>query len=609
MPRDIRKILGEEEDKQKKKQKKKEIQEQWFEVNGESFVAEDTRDDKLSRFQALLSSGSGTIYTRSSEVVVSFSGEIFTTTDTRYFSTTGLYFDAVPSENPMEMRPKILERNPSYLKTDYGLAKVFVAYRFPSMLPEGFLYSVFGLAEEVCFKWRLLNSGKFAFKAEQIINRKRGRGISDSAVAEDLAEIIQQIKSGSDVISFNLFFVVYADSEQELKEKSRGLQSTLKLYGVEIESPPFYQQELFEFRTNIGLFFSLKNMITTTASARVFFPFIRETLAEANGIFLGFSSTGDPVVFDPYRRQNYLMLILGETGSGKSMTAKVYLSRYYAKRRAPIFGIDPESEYSKIASRFGAQRVEISEDSRLGLDPLRLGIDKVTVADILSEIYAVPKDLQPRLRKELMGFSGDMLTFAENCSPELRRYLEPVTVPPDSHVFEGKPPAANVPVIFGMRNVRSTHVKILAATLISAYLSQVLNRPSVIFVDEGWLFVKMPKLMAVFENIARRGRKYGLHFLFITQRVEDVASTPEGRTLLEQAATAILLKQEKEGVELIKNIYKLSPGEASILVTARPGEGIMKTSNIKIGLRVVLTQKEFEEFSTTPEVFTVEGAP
>jgi hypothetical protein len=598
--RRIEELVGEK--KEKKKDKKKDQQQTWFEISGESFAVEDTRNDQLSRFQALISSSSGMIYARSSDVLVEFGNEIFRTVDTRYFSTVGLYFESTPSENPLESRPQVIEKRPRYLKTSDGLAKVFVAYRFPSVLPEGFLYSVFGLAREVCLRWKHLDPGKFAHKAEQIINRKSGRSVSDTATAEDLAEIIRQVRAGSDVISFHLFFVVYADSEQELKEVSKSLQSTLKLYGVEVESPPFFQHELFEFRTNLGPFFTLKNTITTSTSARVFYPFIKETLAEEGGVFLGFSSTGDPVVFDPYRRQNYLMLILGETGSGKSMTAKAFLSRLYARRKSRIFGIDPESEYSKIADCFGAQRVEISEDLKLGLDPLLLGIDKVTVADVLSEVYGVPRELQPRLRKELMNFSGDILTFAENCSPELRRYLEPATVPPDSNIYTGKPPEVGKSVIFGMRDARSTHVKILTATLISTYLAQTLNKPAVLFVDEGWLFIKMPKLMSVFESVARRGRKYGLLFLFITQRVEDVASTAEGRTLLEQAATVILLRQEREGVELIKDIYKLSPGEANMLVTARPGEGILKASNIKIGIRVSLTQKEFRQFSTTPQV-------
>ncbi len=594
--RSIESIIGKDQSHRSRRDTK------WYEILGESFAAENEREDKLQRFQAMLSSGSGIIYARNSEMIVEFDGETFNTEDTRYFSTLGNYFDSIPSKNPLDSRPKVLEKRPRYLRTEDGFAKVFVAYRFPSFLPEGFLYSVFGLAKEVCLKWRLLDSGRFAAKAEQIIARKFGKRISDTAIADDLAEILQQIRNGVDAISFYLFFVIFADTEKELKRTGKNLQSALKLYGIELESPPFYQQELFEFRTNLGLFFQLKSTITTASSARAFYPFIKDTLADEGGVFLGFSSTGDPVVFDPYRRLNYLMLVLGETGSGKSMTAKVYLSRLHAKKKLPVFGIDPESEYSRVAEKFGASGIEISEEKKLGLDPLELGIDRVMVAEILAEFYSVPQELQPRLRKELQSFDGDIMSFAENCSHELRKYLEAATVPPDSNIFQGRPPTAEKPMIFGMRDLKSSHVKALAAALISAYLTQMLNRPAVLFVDEGWLFVKMPKLMGVFENSARRGRKYGLHFLFITQRVEDVASTPEGRSLLEQAATVMLFRQEIEGIELVKEIFKLSNGEASMLTRAATGEGILKTSNVKIGIKIALTQKEFEEFSTTPRV-------
>jgi hypothetical protein len=33
-----------------------------------------------------------------------------------------------------------------------------------------------------------------------------------------------------------------------------------------------------------------------------------------------------------------------------------------------------------------------------------------------------------------------------------------------------------------------------------------------------------------------------------------------------------------------------------------PGEGIMKASNVKIGIRIALTKRELKEFSTTPEI-------
>lgn len=587
---------------------KKEVEEnkKWYELQGASFLREDERDELLSSFQALLSSMDyGCLYVRCDEVMTEFAGHAFRTPDVRFFlqsegHPSSALFSPTPCEDPLSSR-QILREYPKHVVTESGLARTYVAYRFPAVLPEGFLYSTFGLASEICLKWFKVSPHKVVTMAESAISRKNAGGLVEKGVVENLAELVEKVRSGADVFTFYLFFVVYASGEKQLEEKSNELINRLKMYGVEVEAPPFYQQQLYEFKERLGPF-SLTKTYADGVSMRCLYPLIKENLAEMGGVFIGFSGTGDPVIFDPYRRYNYLMLILGESGSGKSMTAKTYLSRLHAKTGVPIYGIDPESEYVRIAEVFGSVPVNIVEGENLGLDPIAIGMDRAIAAEILGEIYSVPQELRPRLRKELFAArSSNIIDFIEyECSEEIKKYLEPATVPPDSYIFEGTPPDVSRPVIFGMRDLRSEHLKTLASSMIAAHFSSRIMGKCVLFVDEGWLFLKTPRIVQVFENVARRGRKYGLHFLFITQRVEDVALTPEGRTLLEQAATAILLRQEREGVELLKNIYKLSGGEASVLVSALPGEGIFKVENVKMSLKVAVTQDEMEMFSTTP---------
>ena len=581
-------------------------EERWFELQGVSFLREEERDDVLSSFQALLSSAdSGVLYVRCEEVMAEFAGQVFRTPDVRFFlkcSSHPSFFSPKPCDNPLKSRARVLSEYPKHVVTEGGFARTCIAYRFPSILPEGFLYSVFGLADEVCLKWYRVPPPKLISMAESAISRKSSGSLVDRGVAENLAEMVERVRGGADVFAFYLFFVSYASSEGQLDEKTRELRNRLKLYGIEIEAPPFYQRQLYELRERFGLF-SLAKTYADGQSMRCLFPLIKENLADSGGVFLGFSGTGDPIIFDPYRRYNYLMLILGETGSGKSMTAKIYMSRLHAKTGIPVYGIDPESEYTRVAEAFGSQAVEIVEEERMGLDPIAMGMDRSVAAEILGEIYSIPKELRPRLRKELYASqSRGIVEFVEKeCSDEIAKYLEPATVPPDCNVFSGVAPDISKPLIFGMKEVRSEHLKALVSALAAAYLSEKAMGRCVLFVDEGWLFLKTPRIVQVFENVARRGRKYGLHFIFITQRVEDVASTPEGRTLLEQAATAILLRQEREGVDMLGNIYKLSEGEMNVLIAASPGEGILKVENVKVSCRIAVTEEEMRAFTTTPK--------
>jgi hypothetical protein len=62
----------------------------------------------------------------------------------------------------------------------------------------------------------------------------------------------------------------------------------------------------------------------------------------------------------------------------------------------------------------------------------------------------------------------------------------------------------------------------------------------------------------------------------VAKRAEDLARTPQGRTILEQSATVLLLRQEPEGRDACKEIYKLSDPEAEYLVNAPTGSGILK---------------------------------
>jgi hypothetical protein len=93
--------------------------------------------------------------------------------------------------------------------------------------------------------------------------------------------------------------------------------------------------------------------------------------------------------------------------------------------------------------------------------------------------------------------------------------------------------------------------------------------------------METPSIVSLFENLARRGRKQGAAFLYVTQRAENLARTPQGRTILEQSATVFLLSQEPEGRDACKEIYKLIDSEAEYLVNAPRKAGFSKRGGEK----------------------------
>lgn len=593
---------------------------EWYMLQGVSFtiLPYDERDSVLSDFSAMLGAvRHGAMLVRRTVKPYVYGGYGFTATETEFYlrapaGSYVLHFNAVKIGEPPRPRIKKLLNPHTLMLDDHRYARVLAVYRYPSSLPEGFLYALFSDVSEVAIIFREVEHSKALSMVE--IARKRRLTSQSSRVEEAwetevLEELATRILSGSHLFEYYLLVTITAGSIQELSVKEKTVRALLKGFGIDAEAPPI-QRDLYNLNP-CSFFFCIEKHYTDGESIKALFPLIDEELYDTNGIFLGISGTGSPVLLDVWARENLNFVIIGVTGSGKSMTAKIYLKRLREINSNIVYiGIDPESEYTKVAHVIGAHAVEIHENQRLGLDPIKLmrenALELSQVADILAEMYGVPEHLQGVLRRELFlnaDFVDNIVEFAGSVKdPELSRYLQGATVPPDSLVYEGSPPPLTGSTVFGLKNVKSKRMKILISALISAYAYNKLltkSQKSVFFVDEAWLFMETPSIVGLFENIARRGRKHGVAFIYISQRAEDLARTEQGRTILEQSATVLLLRQEPEGRDAVKQIYRLSDAEADFLVNAPIGSGILKAGRKRLTLQVLPTEEELQMFSTT----------
>ncbi|MEM3254465.1 MAG: DUF87 domain-containing protein [Fervidicoccaceae archaeon] len=591
----------------------------WYLLQGVSFaiLPSQERDIALSEFSSLLSNAKqGVLLVRRIEDTFSYSSYSIPVFRNEFYlrvksGTHVLHFNARKVEPPHRPR-SIGLRNPFTLVLENGmLARVLTVYRYSSLLPEGFAYVLLSEASEIALIFREIGKDRALPFLEMARRRKinGGRGTEETWEAMALEELASSIMSGSSLIELFFLLILTSPGMDDLNEKERRLRALLRGFGLDAEAVPI-QKELYNFETCLG-FLCAERSYTSGESMKALFPLIDEELFDPGGVFLGFSGTGSPILLDLWSKHNYNFAILGTTGSGKSMAAKLYLSRLRSMDPTiPIVGIDPESEYSRIAEVFGAEAVEIQESQKLGLDPVKLmkegAIEIEQLSEILAEIYGIPERLQGILRKELFRgarSSGNLMEFIERAeSPEIRRYLQGAGIPPDSNVFEGTSPKLKGSVIFGMRGIKSRRIKLLITAMIAPYTyNKLLSRAekSVLFIDEAWLLMETPSIASLLEGIARRGRKHGIAFLYITQRAEDLALKIQGRAILEQSSTVLLLKQEPQGTDLIKEIYKLSDAESELLANFPIGTGILRTDRKRITIKIFPTEKELRLFSTS----------
>jgi len=590
----------------------------WWRLRGVSFftLSDSDRDTVLSEWASLISViGSGVILARRLVEEYSYGGYSINASRYEYYALApaGVSLGVFNAERAEPRRPRAtgLKGVRTLLLEDGRLGRIYAVYRYPLSLPEGFTYALLPLCDEVALVFKRVPRHRAITLSDSIRKRRSGlTGVREEASVELASGLASRIMEGADLYEFHLLLLVTASSMSELASREGLLRDALKSYGLEAEAPPV-QLKLYGFETS-GMLLGLEKRYTDTYSLKPFFMLVDDELRDENGVFLGVSASGSPVILDAWSKPNYNFVILGVTGAGKSMTAKIYLKRLRELDKGIVYvGVDPESEYTRVSGVLGATPVEIGEGERLGLDPVKLmqqGILELgQVADILSELYAIPPKLQGLLRRELfrMGDTVDGLPgFIEGLSDgSLRRLLEGALAPPDIHVYTGRAPRLSGSVIFGLGRVKSKRLKALISSLISAYAyNKLLTKTSrsVFFIDEAWLFAETPSIMRLLEDIARRGRKHGLLFMYITQRAEDLARSREGRSILEQSATVLILRQEPEGRDVVREIYRLSEPEADAIVNAPPGHGLLKSGGKRIIMQVVATRDEEELFSTRP---------
>ncbi len=119
-----------------------------------------------------------------------------------------------------------------------------------------------------------------------------------------------------------------------------------------------------------------------------------------------------------------------------------------------------------------------------------------------------------------------------------------------------------------------------------------------VLVDEAWMLLPYPEAVDFLNKMARRARKRNVSLAIISQRFQDFYEKPEAQAVLTSSDTKLFLAQDKSEIQYLKEVFKLSEGEANFLVTCQKGEGLLKVGADTAILKITPTRKEFEFVET-----------
>ena len=119
-----------------------------------------------------------------------------------------------------------------------------------------------------------------------------------------------------------------------------------------------------------------------------------------------------------------------------------------------------------------------------------------------------------------------------------------------------------------------------------------------VLVDEAWMMLPYPEAVDFLNRMARRARKRNVSLAIISQRFQDFYEKPEAQAVLTSSDTKLFLAQDKSEIEYLKEVFKLSNGEADFLITCLKGEGLLKVGSDSAIIQIRPTAKEFEFVET-----------
>lgn len=119
-----------------------------------------------------------------------------------------------------------------------------------------------------------------------------------------------------------------------------------------------------------------------------------------------------------------------------------------------------------------------------------------------------------------------------------------------------------------------------------------------VLIDEAWMLLPYPEAVDFLNTMARRARKRNVSLAVMSQKFQDFYEKPEVQAVLTSSDTKLFLAQDKSEIQYIKEVFKLSEGEAAFLTTCSRGEGLLKVGSDTAILTIRPTRKEFEFVET-----------
>ena len=480
------------------------------------------------------------------------------------------------------------------------------------------------------------------------------------AEVKEASEIISRMINNNEVVSYlTIYICVSAQNEQDLISKCKEVERVVQKLKLKIRPITNFLLKsgfkavapFFTIQKDLTEYFK-RNILTSTFTGG--FLFNTNTFIDKNGYCFGINQNGGIIIFNiwkkDYDRTNSNMVIVGSSGSGKSLATKHII--YNELPRTKLLIIDPEAEYTYLAKNLKGKIIECGgSNSGYTLNPLQVRINKEdeenlnalaihfqflhTFFEILFpsltdiEFSMLDKVLEELYLKFNITTNTDISKIEntefplledlyylledknkEEYKPEYEKLLSlirPISIGQASSLWNGY---TDITVdtgltVFNTKNMQEFQIQYKRAQYynIMSFAWEIISKNKdefdCLIADECHVLVdqNIPQTLEYVRNISKRARKYNSSIIVITQSIEDFLNEKiklYGQSLLANSTYKLFFKMDGQDLRDVVKVFNLSKKEEELIYNAKRGECLLSAGNRKIFVNVKVPHKELQ---------------
>jgi type IV secretory pathway VirB4 component len=417
---------------------------------------------------------------------------------------------------------------------------------------------------------------------------------------------------------FLFYLSLEATSKEEMKIMHKELKNITDALELSVTRYIYGQKKAFETTLPFNNDLLKQNRILQSSAVAYLTPFVAKQIHDPKGIFLGVNRYHNSLVFvnpftvDERNINNNNINIFGQSGMGKSVTAKLIAMRLYM-RNCQIIIIDPEGEYVNFAKAMGGEVVDFSRNN--GMNPFSINaknndelLDHIGVLKTFFKFFIRPQRYDGAILDKILM---DIYKKYPRTKPTFTKFLKAIknTSMHDDLAILDKGSLKGVfntdreiqlnndLIVFNLSPLGDTEEKAPAMYLLSSLIWHLANdvspRKKMLFIDEAHNLLIDTDVAIFYRKLVKQARKRNMGVVSITQDIQDFLDNDLGKAIITNSETKILLKQSYATIPLMKNIFPMTDEEKRQLGELEIGEIVLYRQNEH--MRVDMIPLPFEE--------------